>query len=385
MMKILVVCRVYPTHVIGGMPIAARMHAQALAMRGHKVTFATTLHPSGKAFMEMDNDVEVHYLPGTHIGVADDYFDIALVQFFEAGDFDCVLSESTGAGALTDRVPVSAFLHGYQMEGAFNSLAEFEDTGDAALLEEAKRYLVSGFAQRHALSQYAAVAALSDNCYRDLTQKLFLTNVYRVNNCIDTDLFQSNGEFNILMRKAWGIPDGNKVVLTACHLIRFKGVHHLLRAMEKLPENVTVVICGIGPMTGELKSLADPYGSRVIFTKEIANEDMPKYYNMADVFFSGSYHYSGLDMNVLEALACGCPVVGCLSPGKANAICSDSKLTYSLSERDNLHDRINFALDEKNREWVQNTAEYYGKIVRNDYALEVTGARLEMILKGSLK
>lgn len=46
----------------------------------------------------------------------------------------------------------------------------------------------------------------------------------------------------------------------------------------------------------------------VVFTGYIPEEDLPKYYNAADLFVFPS-SYEGFGLPVLEAMACGCPVV----------------------------------------------------------------------------
>lgn len=61
-MKIVLACRVYPTHRPGGMPFVCQDRARALAKLGHEVHVLTTSKNGGRPGYEIDNGVEVHYL-----------------------------------------------------------------------------------------------------------------------------------------------------------------------------------------------------------------------------------------------------------------------------------------------------------------------------------
>jgi glycosyltransferase involved in cell wall biosynthesis len=60
-MKIILVCRVYPTHRSGGMPFVVQDRAEALAAAGHTVFVLTTGHPTLQAVTQVTNLV-VHHL-----------------------------------------------------------------------------------------------------------------------------------------------------------------------------------------------------------------------------------------------------------------------------------------------------------------------------------
>ena len=49
--------------------------------------------------------------------------------------------------------------------------------------------------------------------------------------------------------------------------------------------------------------------NEVIFTDYVPEEELPCFYNLADVFVLASL-YEGFGLPILEAMACGCPAVG---------------------------------------------------------------------------
>ena len=53
---------------------------------------------------------------------------------------------------------------------------------------------------------------------------------------------------------------------------------------------------------------------RVSMPGQVSQLDLPRYYRMADLYISAS-HSDGTSISLLEALACGCPVILSDIPG----------------------------------------------------------------------
>lgn len=91
-----------------------------------------------------------------------------------------------------------------------------------------------------------------------------------------------------------------------------KGVEHLINAFatieKELPHNL--VIIGDGPDRDTLENQVTEHGleNRVTFLGEVENNTLPGLYANADVFVLPSLS-EGMPRTVLEALACGTPVV----------------------------------------------------------------------------
>jgi glycosyltransferase involved in cell wall biosynthesis len=99
------------------------------------------------------------------------------------------------------------------------------------------------------------------------------------------------------------------MLLSVGHLIEGKGHHVAIRALADLP-GFQLQIIGEGPMRMELAQLAHRYGvaSRVRFEATLSQDLLSYYYSAADALVLASSR-EGMPNVVLEALACGTPVV----------------------------------------------------------------------------
>lgn len=92
-----------------------------------------------------------------------------------------------------------------------------------------------------------------------------------------------------------------------------KGINYLIKALleiiKEFPET-NLVIIGAGQEKKEFEILADELDlkQKVNFLGGIANQELPKYYQKADVFVLPSLT-EGTPVSVLEAMSSGCPVV----------------------------------------------------------------------------
>jgi teichuronic acid biosynthesis glycosyltransferase TuaC len=129
-----------------------------------------------------------------------------------------------------------------------------------------------------------------------------------VPNGVDTALFCPGDRAEA--RQALGLPPDGVVLLSAGSIVHDKGYHHLIRGLATLAGEARLYIAGPGDYRGALERLAHECGivERVTFLGRVAQGQMPLWYQAADLFCFGSYH-EGCPNAVLEALACGTPVV----------------------------------------------------------------------------
>jgi len=131
-------------------------------------------------------------------------------------------------------------------------------------------------------------------------------------NAVDTETFRPDPEHRADARKALGIRSGETAVLFAGRLEEIKRVDCLIESLLHLGGHLEVrlLIAGDGTLRNDLARLARNLGveSRVNFLGKISHDRLPAYYNAADILALPS-KMEGVPMAVLEALACGTPVV----------------------------------------------------------------------------
>lgn len=128
-----------------------------------------------------------------------------------------------------------------------------------------------------------------------------------VENGVNTDLFSPEGDD----RREELELGRSKVILYVGKLTQRKNVHLIIGALDQLPSSYKLLIIGKGNQERSLKLLAGRKDdeTRVVFAGYQPYPEMPEYFRIADVLVLPA-SYEGLPKVVVEALACGVPVVG---------------------------------------------------------------------------
>jgi glycosyltransferase involved in cell wall biosynthesis len=97
-------------------------------------------------------------------------------------------------------------------------------------------------------------------------------------------------------------------------LVKNKGLHYLLKALAITPglkEKVHLDVVGEGADKSSFQKLAKKYELQncVTFHGEIRGQNRIAYYQNSDIFCV-PYQDEGLSLTLLEAMACGCSLVG---------------------------------------------------------------------------
>jgi glycosyltransferase involved in cell wall biosynthesis len=116
-------------------------------------------------------------------------------------------------------------------------------------------------------------------------------------------------------------------------LVEGKGVHILLRAVAGLSSEWRLRILGSGPQRSQLEKLAAELGiaERVQFEEPIPSTQMPDYYSQLDALVLPSLTRPNWKEQfgrvLIEAMACGVPVVGSDS-GEIPNVIGDAGLVF---------------------------------------------------------
>jgi glycosyltransferase involved in cell wall biosynthesis len=135
-----------------------------------------------------------------------------------------------------------------------------------------------------------------------------------IHNGVDLDRFKPLSGARDEMRKKLNISNGANVVLTVRRLVYKNGIDTLLECAEiaiKKDQKLVFVVVGKGPDFDKVKRKIKQAGMQKNFrlTGFVSDEELPFYYNVADMFVLPSKSGEGLPLVALEAMACGLPVV----------------------------------------------------------------------------
>jgi len=133
------------------------------------------------------------------------------------------------------------------------------------------------------------------------------------------------------LRERLGLEDGGaRWLLTVARLEMHKGVDTVLGALPAILErapDVRYAVAGRGPARERLEKLAHKIGvaDKVRFLGEVGEHDLPALYNLASVYVGASRRadrisVEGFGISLVEASACGLPVVAGNSGGVADAV-----------------------------------------------------------------
>ncbi len=127
-----------------------------------------------------------------------------------------------------------------------------------------------------------------------------------VPNGVDVAAFQTNGS------RPPVFSPGRHHILCVGRLEARKGTHHLIRAMaevQRVRADTRLVIVGDGPERRALASLARSLSVDAAFTGLVPDGGLPAYMHAADVLCSPAVGGESFGLVVLEAMACGKPIV----------------------------------------------------------------------------
>ncbi|MEX0749944.1 MAG: glycosyltransferase [Dehalococcoidia bacterium] len=140
-------------------------------------------------------------------------------------------------------------------------------------------------------------------------------------------------------RRALELKDGDRIILFVGRIEPLKGIDILISAAAQLheDENFRVLIVGgdgrAEAELAQLRALAErlDIDHHISFVGAVPHEDLPMYYNAADVCVVPSY-YESFGLVAVEAMACGVPVVASRVGGLTSTI-SDGETGYLIPWR----------------------------------------------------
>lgn len=289
----------------GGVSTAVTALARSLRKRGHEVIVFTAADPSHK---DIDIDVvglrAIHYerFPGGRVPLAP----IALAQ--ELADFNPDVIHNHSMGTMGIQALAAARLLGLPILGTchvflagFLQYAPISLDGVPLTEDIAWKYTIAFF------NRFSQVTTPSEAMQYELITHGLRSPVAAISNGVESDYFRPPPETLA--------DDAHPPTLIHVGRLSYeKRVDIVLRAFAHLvtdhPETHLIIV-GDGPETAMLKSLSADLGvsDKVQFTGFVSHDKLARIYQNADIFVTAStIETQGLV--VLEAMACGLPIIG---------------------------------------------------------------------------
>jgi len=163
---------------------------------------------------------------------------------------------------------------------------------------------------RRALTRADGVIAVSEALKRRMVELgVEADKIAVIRNGVDREVFYPRDR--IEMRRKLRLDSESRIIVTAGALVPLKGIDRLIDAMKLMRgANAKLYVIGEGPQRAALESriarhdLAD----RVFLTGQRPQSELAEWYSAADLFCLAS-HREGCPNVVIEAMACGLPVV----------------------------------------------------------------------------
>jgi glycosyltransferase involved in cell wall biosynthesis len=133
-------------------------------------------------------------------------------------------------------------------------------------------------------------------------------------NGVDVDRFKPSSVMRTMVRRKLGIPIDAIVILTVRRLVYKNGIDTLIEtaqtALQQNPKIIFLVV-GTGPDRDAVQTRIQQLGISNRFTLAgfVPDNDLPAFYNAADLFVLPSKSGEGLPLVALEAMSTGLPVI----------------------------------------------------------------------------
>ncbi len=156
-----------------------------------------------------------------------------------------------------------------------------------------------------------------------------------------TDVFHPGLPYDDIVDR-YGL-EGSKVIVHVGRVSYEKEIDMVIRAMRHIDARLLIV--GKGPAMADLQGLVSELGlgDRVTFTGFVSDEDLPRFYNAADMVVSAS-KFETQGLTILEAMATGKPVA-CRNGRAFAEIVTDGVNGYLFDDDEGCVDAIRRCLD----------------------------------------
>jgi len=304
-MKVAILVGLFPPKRLAGTEIATYYMAGHLAQRGHEVHVITSLD-EGLPEESYEQGFYIHRLPRIRNRFASAFvFCIDIVRAIRKINPEIIHVQSFCI-AIPALISKKFYKIPYVLWGQ----------GSDVYLPDPLTKMTSKITMQNADSMIALTEDM-----KQAMQSIYYRDVAVVPNGIEFKEYMSEAPVNM-------IKGSEKRILFVGRLYPVKGVQYLLQAMkiihEEMPD-VKLILVGDGEEREHLESLTDSLEirERVEFAGRVLHKKVQDYMNQADVLVLPSLS-EGFPLTILEAMACGLPIVATRVRGVPDIVENDT-------------------------------------------------------------
>ena len=188
-------------------------------------------------------------------------------------------------------------------------------------------------------SRYIDFMFAVSNENKNIIETRYNKEVKVLHNGVDIDHFKPMPEIRGQLRKKYGL-ENKKVLISVGRIVPLKGYQLVLEAIKNT--DYYYVLIGRGEYLSELKNKVRKLKleNRVFFLGEINNKELPKYLNMGDVFIQPTISHEAFGITLIEAMACGLPVVASFNGGMKDIVDQTCGLFFETGNVEDLRKKL---------------------------------------------
>jgi glycosyltransferase involved in cell wall biosynthesis len=312
--------------MIGGAERVLYEESTRLAKKGHAVHILTRRLPYHETDVEQIDGVEEHRYSfqeklfpffiksilsdcRRQFSSLEENFPFDVINFHQPFSAIGVLSSTSSR-----KVPLVYTCHSLSFEEYISR--SFSPRNPIKLLLHHLQVSARKSTEKNVLKRSDRIVVLSEYTSEKLQQTYGLpsSKVSVIPGGVDLERFRPSTD-KVRIRARMGLPEDKLILFTVRNLVPRMGLENLITAFEIVQNrhrDLLLVIGGAGPLETALREQARRCGVEdfVRFAGYIPDEDLPSYYQMADLFILPTTELEGFGLVTVEALASGLPVLG---------------------------------------------------------------------------
>lgn len=388
-MRIGIFTDTYPPF-INGVSTSIKMLENALRKKGHKV-FIVTVNPEEMSY-KFDDNGRIIRIPGIPTGIYDyrltTFYPIKAVNKIKEWNLDVIHTHTEfGIGTFARvigkqlDIPVVHTYHTMYEDYVHYITKGYFDKSSKKVVE----YLTKFYCDK-TIEELIVPTKKTYDLFKEKYK--YDRNVHIIPTGIEIERFYKE---KIKEEKVNGIKDkldikkDDIVILFVGRIASEKSVDFLIdnhKELVKKNRNCKLLIVGDGPDLENYKNLAkkNKIENNVIFTGKVPWDEVPNYYNLADIFTTAS-HTETQGLTVIEAMAANLPVVALDDESFRNTVIEELTGYLFKNKKEYINQMIKL-IDDKN---LRKNMGNQGRINSETYSSKYFAERVLSVYKLALK